>query len=125
MRRLDDALQTLREAMRQAGIERMTVEAAPHSPLESDDVHPGLRLKRWRVAQGWTQAQLGEALGYKIKVPSNRKASICEMIAQIETQRCGISKSRRAKAEELTGIPAGAWLLAEYRWRKSPKVRKA
>ena len=47
------------------------------------------------------------------------------MIAQIETQRRGVSKNRRAKVEELTGIPAGAWLLAEYRYRKATKVRKA
>lgn len=123
---LTGAVSALQAEMRRVGITTLTVVAIP-APMLEDGEHPGLRLKRWREARGWTQAQLGEALGYTVKTPSNRPtAKVCDMIAQVETLRCGISKNRRAKVEELTGIPAGDWLLASYgkRHHKNPTIKE-
>lgn len=115
---LEGAVSALQAEMRKVGLTTLTVVAIP-APMRADEEHPGLRLKRWREARGWTQWELGEALGYTVKTRPNRPTGkVCDMIAQVETLRCGISKSRRAKVEELTGIPAGDWLLASYGKRR-------
>ena len=119
---LEGAVSALQAEMRKVGITTLTVVAIP-APRLVDEEHPGLRLKRWREARGWTQVQLGEVLGYTVKArPDRPTGKQCAMIAQVETLRCSISKSRRAKVEELTGIPAGDWLLASYgKQRRNPK----
>jgi hypothetical protein len=107
-RALGLAVAALQAAMRQAGIEEMTVRAAgakvpPPTP-------PGKRLAAWRKEKGWSQAKLGEALGYALgPLRGGRKSRGCPMVSHIERGGQNPGKEMRAKIERLTGIPSVDW----------------
>lgn len=71
---------------------------------------PHARLREWRVAKGWSQKQLGDALGYLPSGPDRgRGPGGCSAVCQIERGKQLPGRDVRQKIEDLTGIPSFAW----------------
>lgn len=102
-------LARVREEMTEMGITTLTLTAP--APSEPPTLLPGRRLKAWREAQGWTQVQLGQELGYAT-TPWERGSKTylcCVGVSQVELGKVRPNAKARASIERLSGIPSDAW----------------